>query len=352
MANLISSIGGIFSSIQNGLASPNALSKLQPASFRGIGFLVDSASTDGGRKLVTHEYPNTNKRYVEDLGELQETFTINGLVTGQNYAQKRDSLIAALKQPDRGQLIHPMFGAVTVVAKPYSLNESMNEFGVAKFTMVFEKSDAATFPSASSDNTALINSQNNSLIGTIGNDINAIFAVSNKSPSNFLSAQTILQGVGAVFGINANNFLKVASQISQFNSNLASFNNNIKKNIQNPSNLVFDFQNLFGTYSLIGSTPANQYSLLTGLFEYGAKSTITVATTPEAKQNLANAQIINSAMNISALGYAYNIIPQLTFTTDVDIQTVQNQLQTQFNYIINNNNASDDTIQNLKVSIN
>lgn len=348
MASIISSLGSLVTAAENGITALTALSKLRPASFRGVSFLVDTSTTDGGRKVVTHEYPQSSKRFVEDLGELQETYTLNGFVHGDDYAQKRDNLIAALKNPGRGQLIHPMFGVITVVAKPYNLNETMVEFGIARFTMTFERCDIPTNPVVSSDNTSLISSITDDLLGSISDDLSSVFLVSNKFPNNFISAQGIIRGVGAALGINVNNFLKITTQISQFNSNLASFIKNINRNIKDPSNLAFDFTNLFGTYALLGATPANQYSMVSSLFGYGSTVAPISTSTLQGVERARNAQIIYSAMNISAIANAYNIVTDLTFTTDRDIQLVQNQLQVQFEYIMNNNNASDDTIQLLK----
>lgn len=325
-----------------------SLSKVQPASFKGIGFLVDDVDTTGGRKLVTHEYPNTNKRYVEDLGELQETFTIRGFVHGADYDQKRDALIAALKDPGRGELIHPLFGEVTCVAKPYSLSESFNEFGVAKFSMTFEKADENTYPQVSNDNTSLINLLGGNLNNSITSDIGSIFNVTKQFPSNFLSARGILTAVSGALGINANNILKVTSEVSSFNTSLVSFTSNINSNINNPNNLAAGFLNLFGAYSLVGLNPSDQYSLLTSLFSYGAGDAAIPATTLQRAEREKNRQIINSAVNIFALSNAYNTVPLLTFTTETDIQIVQNQLSDQFGYVMANNNVSDDTIQQIK----
>ncbi len=324
------------------------LDKLQPASFKGVSFLVDSVSTEGGRKLVTHEYPNTGRRFVEDLGDLQETFTINGFVTGIDYNVKRDALIAALKSPDRGELVHPMFGVVTVVAKPYTLSEVMTEFGVAKFTMVFEKSDESTFPGISGDNTSIINTGNDLVAQYMGQDIANIFSVRKSFPANFLSAKSILTGVSSAMGINATNVLKVASEVSSFSGFLLGFTTNINKNINDPSGLAYDFGILFGSFSTIGRNARDQFSLLTSLFRYGSTETPTIGTTAQRIEREKNRRIINSAVNINALSNAYNTVPQLAFTTEDDIKIVQGQLDSQFDYIISDNNVSDETIQSLK----
>ena len=123
--------------------------ELQSASFKGVSFLVESTTTNAGRKTVTHEYPNTNIRFVEDLGESQEVYQITGIITGTDYIQNRDALIAALKSAGRGELVHPFFGSVQVTAKPYSLSENMTNLGIARFSMTFEKSDDSIYPNPS-----------------------------------------------------------------------------------------------------------------------------------------------------------------------------------------------------------
>jgi prophage DNA circulation protein len=324
------------------------LEKLQSASFRGVSFLVDSASTEGGRKTVTHEYPNTNIRFVEDLGDLQETFSINGIITGANYIQDRDSLIAALKMPGRGELVHPFFGTLMVVAKPYSLAESMNELGVAKFTMIFEKSDESIFPSQSSSNTSLINSRTNILTGLLGNDLSSLFSVSRKYPSNFVSAKNILTAVGTAFGINADNVLKVVDNISSFSSNLLNFTTDINDNIVDPTSLTDDFELLFSSFSQIGRNAVDQFDLLQSLFGYGDDESAIPTTTVQRLERETNRQIINSYVNANALAYAYNTVPQLDFTTENDIKEIQGILDTQFDYVIENSNLGDDSIQAIK----
>lgn len=344
MASILSQIQSGFSQSQ----STNLLQQLQTASFRGVKFLVDSSTTTAGRKLVTHEYPNTNRREVEDLGELQPTFTVNGIITGNNYIQDRDSLIAALTKGGSGQLIHPFYGILTVAAKPYSLSEVMTELGVAKFSMTFEKVDESIFPSASSDNTSLINLKSQSLSDSILSNISNLFTVTSKYPTNFTSAKGLLTVVAGAFGINANNVLRVTNQISAFSTSLLTFTRNILGNIRNPSNLAADFNQLFGNFSLIGANATDQFKLLSSLFKYGDHQTPVNPTTVQKAERETNRQTINSAMNISALNNAYNTIPQLSFNTEDDIKIIQTQLDDQYEYVIANNNVPDDTIQQVK----
>lgn len=324
------------------------LDELQPASFKGVTFLIDSTSTTGGRKTVTHEYPNADRRYVEDLGKLQETFSITGIISGSNYIAQRDNLIRVLNEGGRGELVHPFFGSVQVVAKPYTLSENLTDLGVARFSMTFEKADESIFPSISSNNTSLINQKVSDLADLVGTDLASIFSVRKQYPLNFISAKDILNGFADSIGINADNVLKVADEISSFSGFLLGFTENINDNINNPPNLASEFNLLFQSFSTIGRNVRDQFELLENLFSYGSGETPIAQTTVQNVERETNRQIINSAVNISALTYAYNTATQLTYTTEEDIAEIGAELDTQFDYIMSNNNVTDDTIQALK----
>jgi len=324
------------------------LEKLQPASFKGVRFLIDSTSTTAGRKTVTHEYPNRDSRFVEDLGALQETYSITGIVSGENYIADRDALIAALKSPGRGELVHPFFGSLQVTAKPFSLSENLTELGIARFSMTFEKSEELIYVSSSSSKKSLINQITDNLSGLVGRDLTNLFSVNKKYPLNFLSAKQILTGVTDNIGLNANEILKTADEISSFVGFLNGFSNNIVKTINDPSNLATEFQILFRSFSTIGSNAKNQFDLIKSLFNYGNNEPAIPQTTIPRVERETNRQIINSAVNINALAYAYNTVPVLDITTDEDIKKIEETLEVQFNYIMQNNNVSDETIQVLK----
>ncbi|MBI4800433.1 MAG: DNA circularization N-terminal domain-containing protein [Desulfarculus sp.] len=72
--------------------------RMQPASFRGAGFLVEGHDGEVGRRLAVHEYPERDLPYAEDLGRKARVFKITGLVIGPDYMAQRDALLARLQQ--------------------------------------------------------------------------------------------------------------------------------------------------------------------------------------------------------------------------------------------------------------
>ncbi|WP_172820693.1 DNA circularization N-terminal domain-containing protein, partial [Escherichia coli] len=88
--------------------------RLQDASFRGVPFKVEEESAGTGRRVETHEYPNRDKPYTEDLGKITFRPSITAYVVGDDCFDQRDRLIEALNKPGPGTLVHPTYGELKV----------------------------------------------------------------------------------------------------------------------------------------------------------------------------------------------------------------------------------------------
>lgn len=324
------------------------LNNLHAASFKGASFLIRSGTTSGGRKTVIHEYPNTDRRFVEDLGELLKNFTIDGIVHGTNYFADRDALIEALKSGGSGELVHPFFGTITVVAQPYTVIEDTTGLGVARFTMVFNQADESIFPRQSTNNKSLININKTSVISSVKTDILDIFNVSKQSSINFTNAKTVMVSIADAFEINSDTIFKVVTEISDFTAKLETFRDNVNSNAFDSTNLSLEFTDVFDAFELLGSTAQNQFDILEGLFNFGADQEAIATTTVQRIERKANRDILNSAMRTNSLAQAYNVVTDLTFDTEDDIKETQQILDDQFEFIISDNNLSDDTVKALK----
>ncbi len=113
------------------------------ASFREATFFVTDTDARFGRRNTPHHYIKGEVPFIEDLGGALHEFSISGYVIGnsdndQNYFDERDALIDALKTKDRGQLIHPFLGILTVaVVGRVRMRETFREGGIARFDMAF-----------------------------------------------------------------------------------------------------------------------------------------------------------------------------------------------------------------------
>lgn len=123
----------------------------QPAAFRWGNFLVPSNGMQGGRLIIEHIYPDSDRHYMEDNGKQPVRYSIDGIVVGSNGTSVVDEFLAlksALEAPGPGTLLHPWLGATYVAVNGYDASESQSRAGVIDVRMDFIETDAPSFPSA------------------------------------------------------------------------------------------------------------------------------------------------------------------------------------------------------------
>lgn len=123
--------------------------KLLDASYRGVSFNVESESSTIGRRVETHEYPNRDKPYSEDLGKVTARPCFTAYVIGDDCFEQRDRLIDALNVPGPGMLIHPVYGELKVcVDGEIRVSTSSTEGRMVRFELRFVEAGELSFPSA------------------------------------------------------------------------------------------------------------------------------------------------------------------------------------------------------------
>lgn len=81
---------------------------LRQASYKGIAFEVDSDSRTVGRRIVTHEYPSSERWDNEDLGRARKLASVTGYVFGDDADAQADRLLRACEAPGAGTLVLPV----------------------------------------------------------------------------------------------------------------------------------------------------------------------------------------------------------------------------------------------------
>ncbi len=118
------------------------------ASFRGKTFSVEVGGQAGGRRNVTHEFPERDTPFIEDLGRRTRRWQVTGyIVCGPmraDYRPARDDLIAACEAYGPGTLVHPTLGSMQVNCDSYSVTETKERGGIATFEMVFVEAGSLT----------------------------------------------------------------------------------------------------------------------------------------------------------------------------------------------------------------
>lgn len=121
-----------------------------PASFRGVPFFVDVSDVSVGRRTVTHEYPQRDEPYTEDLGRAAREYHFAAFVYGDDCLVQAKKLRDALEKPGAATLVHPELGELQVIALPgASLNFSQATRTV-RFALAFIEAGLNAFPTQDS----------------------------------------------------------------------------------------------------------------------------------------------------------------------------------------------------------
>ncbi|OLN30451.1 Phage tail/DNA circulation protein [Desulfovibrio sp. DV] len=110
---------------------------LLPASFRGVPFDVISARDDTERAIVQHEYPYRDGAEIEDMGRRPRKVTLRAVFWGDDYEEAMADLIDALDTPGKGELIHPVFGSLTMACPSYQVEHHEDSPDYAEMELVF-----------------------------------------------------------------------------------------------------------------------------------------------------------------------------------------------------------------------
>lgn len=120
--------------------------RLQPGSWRGIGFVLDAGDTHAGRRVAIHEYPYRDTAWAEDLGKLPRRFNIQAFLTGEDVYSQRDAFVGACEQPGSGTLVHPTMGSVECVLLDFAVIDRRERGRVVEVAMQFMLASDVRYP--------------------------------------------------------------------------------------------------------------------------------------------------------------------------------------------------------------
>lgn len=170
--------------------------ELQPASFRGVPFWVNTDSAPVGRRTQVHEYPQRNKPKVEDLGEKTRVIKWgDSFVIGDDCFFQRDNLLLALNTPGEGILVHPWFGQMTVTATDCDVAHGRLEGGMVRFSLTFVESGDKGYPAGVPNTARQLEDENESLLDSIIAKYKAAMALVNKAKMSITQLQNGIAGV-------------------------------------------------------------------------------------------------------------------------------------------------------------
>jgi len=325
------------------------LKNLLRASFRGVTFSVRSESlTDGGRKVVLHEYPNSSERYVEDLGRIPPKFNVQAFVHGKDYQQRSRALEQALLRKGSGRLITPVYGSVDVYALPYQKDTSQLSIGEITFNLSFAVGKPAKAPTAALATKQTVFSKGDLARAELKTSTESVWKAATPAANKLSGGFDLRQLATDMLSTFATTALTSAlTTITDIVDTIISKSNNI---ILSPAILSNSLSSLFDEVSL-SQEDGTGYESATELFTWGNGLPLILsdvtnssqigdevplwdATTAERIARNSNRMALVDSVRISSLLVAYEQASSGSYKTEDQVITVREQLEQAFNDII------------------
>jgi prophage DNA circulation protein len=94
---------------------------LQDASFRGVPFEVTNTSDQASKTVAVHQRPYMDGAELQDMGNDPDSIEVRAILRGPTYENALKALRKALQTNGPGRLVHPVFGAITVVPTHWAI---------------------------------------------------------------------------------------------------------------------------------------------------------------------------------------------------------------------------------------
>ncbi|VVN72767.1 hypothetical protein PS726_00513 [Pseudomonas fluorescens] len=110
---------------------------LLDASYRGVPLDVIDENLQAQRAIAQHGTPYQDGDSVEDLGRGARAFAMRVVLFGTNYEIALQALLAALDTIGPGELVHPIYGSLNVIAYNWSVQHTANRPDYAEVSLQF-----------------------------------------------------------------------------------------------------------------------------------------------------------------------------------------------------------------------
>lgn len=219
--------------------------RYREGSFRGVPFYTKSHKFQSGRRKATHEFPEKEVGNSEDLGKKLPTFSLDLYVLGDSYFEQRDALIKALDTKGAGELIHPYLGTKQVQVGGYSLSETNEEGGMARFSVEFDLAGKKKFPAEEQDAVQSVLDGILNVINAANAAFSAAFSIAN-TPARVAqsAAKLVKKATGAVDRV-ARKVGKTADAVNDVAYALKNIEADVEQLLNTPSVLAERFNAAF-----------------------------------------------------------------------------------------------------------
>ncbi len=301
------------------------------ASYENIPFYYQNSTIDGGRKTITHEFPDSNTRYVEDLGLLEKVFNIEAIIDTNKASNNLDRFITALDKEGLGILIHPVLGTKQVVVKNYALSHSINENGIIRISIVFEKAEQNKFPEQDKGNIGkvgrlkgFINSLADSSIIDKWDSVKQNVEKLNSANQSLKDTARDIKRISSLVEGSANGITEFITSINVVIDEAGGL-------VQSPFNLAKKLRTSFDNLEIAYNSAQDIFDVSKNFSGFNVASNNTPSGTSSTSKGIkANQSLLNNYVQASGLGISYEQAANITYTNLEQLNNIRETLEKAF----------------------
>ncbi len=316
------------------------INELNEASYRGAFWFISNSDIDGGRKDAKKEFISSSRQNIEDFGLKQRAFSMRGTISERrdnagglvtSYKQARDLLLDALEKGGTGIFIHPWYGRIEdVVCRTFSINENINKLGEASITIKFEISNTDGIPIASQYGRTRVSKFHETLLASMKITLEESWVVSAFATGNFEAGIAKLGEFITTLNTSTDPIATLASKINGHTNLVTNFSNDIVALVDDPTSLSDSVSNVMASVGGLYATPEGMIAAFAGLFDFGDNDVNLPQTTRLAIERKQNNDVMNSAIQASALSYSYLNASDIEYSTVDQITEQASDLEVQY----------------------
>jgi len=297
-------------------------------SFRGIKFFIQNDSgKDTGKNVAIHRYPNSSKVFIEDLGQLKDSFSFVCWVKNLRSFNDRDVLETALLKEGAGEFIHPFWGSKNVIAISHNI---INEYGRSIFTIDFKETDNAVLPIQTDKNKGFVNFVKNTLKSLQESKFGQGLQIVKKGINVFQKeVEKVNDGLDLILR-SANSVVNTTNELADLQNEVFDVFNNINVLVKTPSDLATRFTTIFNNMEVIGASNADTYNALKDLFGFGSDDEELINESTSNTIINENNRITNNLIRVNALSIAYTTSLNIKYENNEQLENVRNTIENEY----------------------
>lgn len=306
--------------------------QLHKAKLDDFDILVDVERNSSGKKIALHEYPNSNKRFAEEMGNIPPTFNLTIIIHGS--INRRLSFETVLNRRGLRKLIHPIYGTIMVMVGAWDASSSNSRIGEFSYSVTFYVSEQNL--TATPDQ--VDSSQVSNTSQEARDSVTAAMADSYKTPTFADSAIDLYNKISEALSEVIDKVGEIKDVVSEnqslLNSGLEGFLDSLITYIFGDGTTMAQlFSSITSLILDVVNDPSDLYDLWRSFADFGNDDSDIEPTTVKRQEIIDNRNLINSAIQMMSLIGLYESSVYSAFETDVELLARQEILSNLFDEI-------------------